>query len=81
MLEDDLDTEPTETLAPIVCNDFLAQVEGGADTISAILDPVSAEVSTEVLTAPGVRIAIDQEDVARDLLAGLQRSGDPLASH
>lgn len=74
VVEDDLDIQPAENLAPIVRNDFLAQVEGGADTISAILDPISAEVSTEVLTALGVRVAIDQEDiedVARDFLAGL----------
>jgi osmoprotectant transport system substrate-binding protein len=74
VLEDDLDTQPAENLAPIVRNDFLDQIEGGADTISAILDPISAQVSTEVLTALGVRIAIDQEDiddVAREFLASI----------
>jgi osmoprotectant transport system substrate-binding protein len=74
VLEDDLDTQPAENLAPVVRDDFLAQVEGGAATLAAILDPVSAAISTEVLTELGVRVAIDQEDiedVAADFLAGL----------
>ena len=40
-----------------------AQVEGGADAIGAILDPLSAELTTDVLTEMGVRISVDQEDV------------------
>ncbi len=74
VLEDDLDTQPAENLAPLVRNDFLELVDGGADTLAAILDPVSAAVTTEVLTELGVRIAVDQEDiadVAADFLAGL----------
>ncbi len=75
VLEDDLDTQPAENLAPIVRNDFLELVDGGADTIAAILDPVSAVVTTEVLTELGVRIAVDQEDiadVAAEFLASLE---------
>lgn len=74
VLEDDLDTQPAENLAAVVRDDFLAQVEGGAATLAAILDPVSAAISTEMLTELGVRVAIDQEDiedVAADFLAGL----------
>jgi osmoprotectant transport system substrate-binding protein len=74
ILEDDLDTQPAENLAPVVRDDFLAQVEGGADAIAAILDPVSAAISTQVLTDLGVRVAVDQEDiedVAADFLASL----------
>jgi osmoprotectant transport system substrate-binding protein len=74
VLEDDLDTQPAENLAPVVRNDFLAQVEGGAEAVAAILDPVSAAISTEVLTDLGVRVAVDQEDiedVAAEFLAGL----------
>jgi osmoprotectant transport system substrate-binding protein len=74
VLEDDLDTQPAENLAPVVRNDFLAAVDGGAETIAAILDPVSAGVTTEVLTDLNARIAIDQEDipdVARAYLASL----------
>ncbi len=72
VLEDDLDTQPAENLAPIVRNDFLASVEGGAGTLAAILDPISAQITTEVLTDLGVRIAVDQEsiaDVAAEYLA------------
>ncbi len=75
VLEDDLDTQPAENLAPIVRNDFLEGVEGGADAIAAILDPISAAVTTEVLTELGVRIAVDQEsidDVAAEFLASLE---------
>ncbi len=42
---------------------------------AAILDPVSAAVTTEVLTELGVRVAVDQEDiedVAADFLASLE---------
>lgn len=75
VLEDDLDTQPAENLAPIVRNDFLESVDGGAETIAAILDPISATVTTEVLTELGVRIAVDQEsidDVAAEYLASLE---------
>lgn len=74
VLEDDLDTQPAENLAPVVRNDLLEQVEGGADTLAAILDPISAAITTEVLTELGVRVAVDQEsidDVAADFLASL----------
>jgi osmoprotectant transport system substrate-binding protein len=75
VLEDDLDTQPAENLAPIVRDDFLEGVEGGADAIAAILDPISAAVTTDVLTELGVRIAVDQEsieDVAAEFLASLE---------
>lgn len=74
VLEDDLDTQPAENLVPVVRNDYLAQVEGGAEALAAILDPVSAAITTEVLTELGVRHAIDLEDiedVAADFLASL----------
>ena len=47
-------------------------MDGGAETVAAILDPVSAAITTEVLTELGVRIAVDQEsidDVAGEFLA------------
>jgi osmoprotectant transport system substrate-binding protein len=74
VLEDDLDTQPAENIAPLVRDDFLAQVDGGAEALAAILDPVSAAITTEVLTDLGVRVAVDQEDiedVAAEYLAGL----------
>jgi osmoprotectant transport system substrate-binding protein len=74
VLEDDLETQPPGNLVPVISNSLLAEVEGGADAVAAILDPISAELTTEVLTELGVRIAVDQEDpedVAADFLAGL----------
>lgn len=79
-LTDDLDTQPAENLAPVVRNDFLEGVDGGADAIAAILDPVSATITTEVLTDLGVRVAVDQqdiEDVAAEFLASM--GSEPMA--
>lgn len=87
-LSDDLETQPAENLAPVVRNDFLAQVDGGADTVAAILDPISAAITTEVLTDLGVRVAVDQEDiedVAAEFLASMgaadmaDASAEPMA--
>ncbi|MFV2061931.1 MAG: glycine betaine ABC transporter substrate-binding protein [Chloroflexota bacterium] len=74
VLEDDLETQPPGNLAPIVRNDLLEQIDGGAEAIAAILDPISAQITTDTLTELGVRIAVDQEnidDVATEFLAGL----------
>ncbi len=65
-LEDDLDTQPAENIAPLVRDDYLAQVD--ATAFAALLDGISAKVTTEVLTELGVKVAVDQEsieDVAR----------------
>jgi osmoprotectant transport system substrate-binding protein len=75
VLEDDLKTQPPGNLVPVVRNDLLAGVDGGRDALAAILDPISEQLTTEVLTDMGVRISIDQEDiedVAADFLASLQ---------
>jgi osmoprotectant transport system substrate-binding protein len=75
VLEDDLKTQPPGNLVPVVRNDLLAQVDGGRDALAAILDPISAQLTTEVLTDMGVRISVDHEDVAdvaKEFLAGLQ---------
>ena len=74
VLEDDLETQPPGNLVPVLSNALLAEVDGGAGAIAGILDPISAELSTEVLTELGVRIAVDQEDVddvAAEFLASL----------
>ena len=62
VLEDDKDTQPAENIAPIVRDDWLAQVD--ADAFRALLDSASEKMTTEELTALGVRVAVDQEDVA-----------------
>jgi osmoprotectant transport system substrate-binding protein len=74
VLEDDLKTQPPGNLVPVVRNDLLAQIDGGAASLAAILDPVSAQLTTEILTELGVRIAVDQEDVedvAADFLVSI----------
>jgi len=74
VLTDDLETQPPGNLAPVISNDLLDQVDGGADSVAAILDPISAQLTTDVLTELGVRIAVDQEDpedVAAEFLASL----------
>jgi osmoprotectant transport system substrate-binding protein len=69
VLEDDQRTQPAENMAPIVRNDFLSTVS--AESLAALLDPVSQAMTTEDLTALNVRVGIDQENfdvVARDWL-------------
>jgi osmoprotectant transport system substrate-binding protein len=70
VLEDDLDTQPAENIAPIVRDEWL-EANGGAEALAAILDPVSAAMDTETLTELNVRVGVDQEDyedVANDWL-------------
>jgi osmoprotectant transport system substrate-binding protein len=69
-LEDDKNTQPAENMTAIVRDDYLAKV-GDAKAFQALLDKVSALLTTEVLTDLGVKIAIDQQseaDVAKAFL-------------
>jgi len=69
-LEDDLDTQPAENIAPLVRDDYLAKVDKAA--FSALLNAASAKMTTEELTRLGVEVAVDQRDiadVAKDWLA------------
>ncbi len=71
VLVDDLATQPADALAPVVRNDLVRALLARDVDLAAILDPVSASISTEELTALNVRVGIDQEDVdvvARDFL-------------
>lgn len=68
VLEDDLQTQPAENIAPIVRTEWL---EAAPDDFEDVLNAVSAAMDTETLTALGVRVAVDQEaveDVAADWL-------------
>ncbi len=68
-LEDDLDTQPAENIAPIVRDDYLAKVD--ATAFKALLDAASAKMTTEELTRLNVEIDVDRrdiEDVAKDWL-------------
>jgi osmoprotectant transport system substrate-binding protein len=62
VLEDDLKTQPAENLAPLVNNTYLDQVDKAA--FEAVLNAVSAKITTELLTTMGVAVAVDQKDVA-----------------
>ncbi len=61
VLEDDLQTQPSENIAPIVSTEWL---ESAPDDFADILNEVSAAMDTETLTSLGVQVAVDQEDVA-----------------
>jgi osmoprotectant transport system substrate-binding protein len=61
LLEDDLQTQPSENIAPIVTTEWL---ESAPDDFADILNAVSAAMDTETLTSLGVQVAVDQEDVA-----------------
>ena len=63
VLTDDLATQPADALAPIVRNDLLRALEAQGIDLASILDPVSAAITTEDLTALNVRVGVDQEDV------------------
>jgi osmoprotectant transport system substrate-binding protein len=69
VLEDDLQTQPAENIAPIVRTEWL---DAAPADFADILNAVSAAMNTETLTSLGVRVAVDQEavaDVAADWLA------------
>jgi osmoprotectant transport system substrate-binding protein len=62
VLDDDLDTQPAENIAPLVRNDYLEQV-GDAAAFQALLDNASAKMTTEELTKLGVEVAVNQREV------------------
>ncbi|MGH2444614.1 MAG: glycine betaine ABC transporter substrate-binding protein [Candidatus Limnocylindria bacterium] len=66
VLTDDLQTQPSENIAPIVRTEWL---ESAPSDFADILNAVSAAMDTETLTSLGVDVAVDQEDVA-DVAAG-----------
>jgi osmoprotectant transport system substrate-binding protein len=71
VLTDDLATQPADALAPVVRNDLLRALQAQGVDLAAILDPVSAAITTDELTALNVRVGVNQEDldvVARDFL-------------
>lgn len=61
LLEDDLQTQPSDNIAPIVRTEWL---ESAPADFADILNAVSAAMDTETLTSLGVQVAVDQEDVA-----------------
>jgi osmoprotectant transport system substrate-binding protein len=73
VLEDDKKTQPAENIAPLVRDDYLAKVD--ATAFKALLDAVSAKVTTEALTQMGKEVAIDQKDVKDVAAAFLKAQG------
>jgi len=62
VLADDKATQPAENLAPVVLNSYLSKVDKTA--FSGLLDAVSAKLTTDVLTQLGVKVGVNNEDVA-----------------
>lgn len=62
VLEDDLDTQPAENIAPLVRNDFLEQLDD-AEAFQALLDEASSGMTTEELTRLGVEVNVNQREV------------------
>lgn len=73
VLEDDKKTQPAENIAPIVRDDYLAKVDAAA--FKALLDAVSAKVTTEALTEMGKEVAVDQKEVGEVAKAFLTANG------
>ncbi len=63
VLTDDLATQPADALAPVVRNDLLRALQAQGVDLASILDPVSAAITTEELTALNVRVGVNNEDV------------------
>ncbi|MBA2315843.1 MAG: ABC transporter substrate-binding protein [Chloroflexi bacterium] len=74
VLEDDKDTQPAENIAPLVRDDYLAKVSDAA-AFQQVLDDASAKMTTEELTALGVKVAVDNEDVEDVAAQWLQDQG------
>jgi osmoprotectant transport system substrate-binding protein len=72
VLDDDKGTNPSQNLAPLVRDDFLAKLsESDRAAFRKLLDDVSAKLTTEALQAINIALNVDQKDVpdtARDFL-------------
>jgi len=62
VLEDDKKTQPAENIAAMVRNDYLAKV-GDKAAFQALLDAVTAKLTTDELTKLGVEIDVNHKDV------------------
>ncbi len=73
VLEDDLGTQPAENMAPIVRDDYLAKVDRAS--FVALLDAVSAKLTTAELIRLGVEVAVNNRDVADVAAEWLKANG------
>lgn len=60
-LEDDMQTQPAENIAPVISQEKLDQL---GSEFSDVLNAVSAAMTTEDLTSLGVQVAVEQRDTA-----------------
>jgi osmoprotectant transport system substrate-binding protein len=71
-LTDDMQTQPSDNIVPVVRQELLDEAP---DDFAATLNAVSAEMSTEELTALGVEVAVQNRDVAEVATEWLQENG------
>ena len=72
LLDDDKKTQPAENIAAVVRNDYLAKTD--AASFQALIDAVTAKLTTEELTKLGVEIQVNHKDVpvaAKDWLTAM----------
>jgi osmoprotectant transport system substrate-binding protein len=74
LLDDDKKTQGAENIAAEVRNDYLAKV-GDAAAFQALIDGVSAKLTTEELTKIGVEIQVNHKDVAAEATDWLKANG------
>jgi osmoprotectant transport system substrate-binding protein len=72
VLTDDLQTQPSENLAPIVRTEWL---EAAPDDFASTLNAVSAAMTTDALTALGVEVAVQNRDIAEVATQWLEDEG------
>lgn len=64
-LQDDKQTQPAENLAPLVREDYLAKLSADdRKAFTALLDGISAKLTTDALVKLGVAHEVDKKDVA-----------------
>ena len=74
LLDDDKKTQGAENIAAEVRNDYLAKV-GDKAAFQALIDGVSAKLTTEELTKIGVEIQVNHKDVAVEAKDWLTANG------
>ncbi|MEA2677691.1 MAG: osmoprotectant transport system substrate-binding protein [Chloroflexota bacterium] len=74
VLEDDMNTQPADNVAPIVRDDYLAKLSD-KDAFKKILDDVSAQVDTATLADLYKQVSVDHKDLADVARTWLQAHG------
>ena len=62
VLQDDKNTQPADNIAPLVRNDLLAKVD--KTSFEAILNGVSAKMTTDELTKLNAEYVFDKKDIS-----------------